>query len=159
MPRTARTVRRIALGFCALKLRVLVLGLAAMPAPFLFSGLVSGLLPTPASAQTAPTTLPTNVDDYRCFVLIQDRQKAYLANTAIDEVERVQVVNNLIIIAAFFAGRMTHYSTDSAEQTFERVRGELAAMTPAQRTEQGNRCANFYLSVIELLGQLDPAQQ
>lgn len=155
---TARTVRRVsqkvcALRFGALNLWAIGLGLAAMPAPFLF--------PNPAQAQAAQAsdTLPTNLNDYRCFVLIQDRQQAYMSNAEIDEIELVQVVNNLIIIAAFYAGRMTHYSTVGAEENFATVRAELADMSPEARTETGNNCATFYLSVIELLGQLDSSGQ
>jgi len=116
-------------------------GLALSPVP----------APTPAFAQQA-TVLPSNPQDFQCFVLMQQR-RAELVNAAnMPPEQRVDILNNLTIISAFYAGRLSHYSSAEAVAQF-RMAADLIANSNRQQLDNfANTCANFYLSVMEVLG-------
>lgn len=125
---------------CALSLLAIAsLGLAG----------VSTLAPAPAFAQQG--VLPSDPQDFQCFVLMQQR-RAQLANTAtLPPEQRVDIINNLTIISAFYAGRLSHYSSAEAVAQFRMAAGLIANSSRQQLDSFANTCANFYLSVMEVL--------
>ena len=145
MLRAARTVRCMAIA----------LGLAATPAPFA------------AQAQgqrqpAVPNILPMNIADVRCHVLLRQRLDAYVADNRVATEERVKVVNNLIIISAFYAGRLSLYPADDAVDAYARARRDIARITSEQRDRVAQECASFYRNVTGSLDgyrQQQPARQ
>ena len=107
--------------------------------------------PAQAQQQARPPIIPMNVRDVRCYTLLRQRQANVLATEGIDQALRAQVVNNLVIVAAFYAGRLTHYPTEQAQAAFAQAQSDLAAATPDQREAFAGQCANFYLGVVEAL--------
>ena len=113
-------------------------------------GLGSIALPAPALAQNTGV-LPADPQDFQCFVLLQQRRGSYVANQQMDAAERAEVVNNLTIISAYFAGRISHYSSADAVAQFQTARAQIDGATPEQRDAFAGRCANFYLAVMNVL--------
>ena len=122
----------------------MTLGLAAaigaLPAPFLSSS---------ANAQSG--VLPSDPQDFQCFVLLQQRRKAFVESPTLDPVRRAEFVNNLTIISAFYAGRISHYSSAEMVASFDSAIQEVAAASPQQRDGFANICANFYFRVMNVL--------
>ncbi|MGB3167092.1 MAG: hypothetical protein WBA68_10000, partial [Alteraurantiacibacter sp.] len=107
-------------------------------------------MPQAAAAQQA-RVLPSDPQDFQCFVLLQERRDAFVANQSLDATRRAEFVNNLTIISGFYAGRISHYSSAEAVAQFQFARSELSAATPQQRDAFANVCTNFYLSVMNVL--------
>ncbi len=95
--------------------------------------------------------LPADPQDFQCFVLLQQRRTAFLANQQITPEQRAEVVNNLTIISAYYAGRISHYSTAEAVPQYRSANAAVAAATPEQQDEFANICANAYLNVMNVL--------
>ena len=96
--------------------------------------------------------LPSDPQDFQCFVLLQQR-RAQLANgSQMRPEQRAEIINNLTIISAFYAGRLSHYSSDEAVAQFREAAGLIAGSDRQQLDRFANTCANFYLSVMEVLG-------
>lgn len=130
-----------------MRLRALLAALA------LGSGLAGGiaLAPAPALAQDG-RVLPSDPQDFQCFVLMQQR-RAQLANSAqMPPEQRAEILNNLTIISAFYAGRLSHYSSAEAVAQFRQAAGLINGSDRQQLDRFANTCANFYLSVMEVLG-------
>ena len=108
----------------------------------------ASLASAPASAQV----LPADPQDFQCYTLMQDRRAALLQNRTLPPTQRADIYNNLTIISAFYAGRISHYSSAEAVGQFQSARAELDGATPEQRDAFANICANFYVSVTDLLG-------
>ncbi len=115
-------------------------GLALSPVP----------APTPALAQQG--TLPANPQDFQCFVLMQQRRTELLNTASMPPEQRVDILNNLTIISAFYAGRLSHYSSAEAVGQFRAASTLIANSNRQQLDNFANTCANFYLSVMEVLG-------
>lgn len=111
---------------------------------------LSALSPTEAYAQQAQV-LPSDPQDFQCFVLLQQRREAFLANQQIPVEQRAEFVDNLTIISAFYAGRISHYSAAEAVGQFQSAVTEVNAATPEQRDAFANICSNFYVSVVNVL--------
>ncbi|WAT18403.1 hypothetical protein OZN62_02150 [Aurantiacibacter sp. MUD11] len=111
---------------------------------------VSTLAPAPAAAQQAGV-LPSDPQDFQCFVLMQQRRSLLMANTTLPAAQRVDILNNLTIISAFYAGRISHYSSADAVAQFRSAQQAINGASPAQLDEFANVCANFYLSVMQIL--------
>ena len=114
-------------------------------------GLAGTVLPVPALAQQQARVLPSDPQDFQCFVLMQQRRDAFIANQQLSVEQRTEFVNNLTIISAFYAGRISHYSSAEAVNQFQSATLEVNAATPEQRDAFANVCANFYLSVMNVL--------
>jgi len=112
------------------------MGLASVPAPSFAQG--SGVL-------------PADSQDFQCFVLLQQRRSAFVANPQLDAVRKAELVNNLTIISAFYAGRISHYSSGEAVGSFAAATAEVNAATPQQRDGFANICTDFYLRVMDVL--------
>ncbi|RPF70322.1 hypothetical protein [Aurantiacibacter spongiae] len=129
------------------------LGLAIAPAPALAQ----------QQAQPRSAVLPSNPQDFQCFALMQQRRAAYIANPQAAPANRAELINNLTIISAFYAGRLTHYPAADAAAQFASARSELAAATPQQRDAFAGVCTQFYLTVMDALinpdGQPQRGQQ
>ncbi|WP_338244989.1 hypothetical protein [Aurantiacibacter hainanensis] len=126
---------------------------ARLAALALAAGLAGGisLAPAPALAQSA-RVLPSDPQDFQCFVLMQQR-RGQLANAAsMTPEQRSEILNNLTIISAFYAGRLSHYSSAEAVAQFRQAAGLIASSNRQQLDRFANTCANFYLSVMEVLG-------
>jgi len=134
---------RFALACC---LALTGLGLASVPAPGLAQG--SGVL-------------PADPQDFQCFVLLQQRRSAIIANPQLDAERKGELVNNLTIISAFYAGRISHYPSTDAGGNFAAATSEVNGASAEQRDGFANICANFYLQVMDVLiaggGQPAPA--
>ncbi|MGB3796351.1 MAG: hypothetical protein WA957_08605 [Alteraurantiacibacter sp.] len=108
-------------------------------------------VPAPALAQNAGV-LPADPLDFQCFTLMQQRrtQLANAANMPADQ--RVDIMNNLTIISAFYAGRISHYASNEAVAQFRSATQLIGNSNRQQLDIFANTCANFYLSVMEVLG-------
>ncbi len=134
----------------------LVLGLTAMSAPFPhLAQAQSG----DAQAATSSRTLPAVLSDFRCYALLTERRDAFMASSEDLSVQQVEVINNLTIIAAFFAGRITHYSNDEAQPMFDTARAQIAAASAEQRDRLAQACTNGYLGVINYLDEVESTPQ
>lgn len=114
-------------------------------------GLTAVSAPIPALAQVSQGVLPSNPQDFQCFVLMQQRRGLLSVNTTLPAQQRVDIMNNLTIISAFYAGRISHYSSADAVFQFQSAQAALGGASPAQLDEFANTCANFYLSVMNVL--------
>ena len=112
---------------------------------------VSTLAPAPALAQQQGV-LPSNPQDFQCFVLMQQRRSQLATTATLPPEQRVDIMNNLTIISAFYAGRLSHYSSAEAVAQFRMAAGLIANSNRQQLDNFANTCANFYLSVMEVLG-------
>lgn len=132
----------IALG-TALSLAIAA-GLAVMPAPLAARAKHS-------RNAGARHTLPANPSDFFCFVLLQKQIDGYPGGgkTASDQ----EIVNNLKIVSAFYAGRMTHYPAADAQRNFTVAYKDLKAAKADQLPARVTKCTNFYLQVMAYLGQ------
>lgn len=126
-------------------MRRAILSLAAMGL-----GLAGMSVPAPALAQQG-AVLPADPQDFQCFVLLQQRRAAFMTNQQMPIEQRAQFVDNLTIISAFYAGRISHYSSAEAVPQFRSATAEIASATPEQRDAFANVCANFYVSVMNVL--------
>ena len=113
-------------------------------------GLAGLSVPAPALAQQGGV-LPADPQDFQCFVLLQQRRAAFMANEQLPVEQRAQFVDNLTIVSAFYAGRISHYSAGEAVAQFRNASAEIAAASPAQRDAFANVCTNFYVSVVNVL--------
>lgn len=95
--------------------------------------------------------LPADPQDFQCFVLLQQRRAAVLANPQLETVRKAELVNNLTIISAFYAGRISHYSSGEAVGSFASATTEVTGATPQQRDAFANICTDFYLRVMDVL--------
>ncbi|QZH74856.1 MAG: hypothetical protein JY451_14590 [Erythrobacter sp.] len=120
-------------------------GIAA-PVPFLSATAQAQQAPPPAQG-----VLPADPQDFQCFVMLQQRRNTFLANQQMDAAARAEVVNNLTIISAYYAGRISHYSSAEAIAQYRSANAAVAAATPEQQDEFANVCANFYLTVMNVL--------
>ena len=114
-------------------------------------GLAGMTVPAPAALAQQAQPIPSDPQDFQCFVLLQQRREAFIANQQITAQQRAEFVNNLTIISAFYAGRLSHYSSAEAVTQFQSATLEVNAATPEQRDAFANVCANFYLSVMNVL--------
>ena len=116
-----------------------------------------GLASVPAPSFAQPTAvqgsgfLPADPQDFQCFVLLQQRRAAFIANPQLDAVRKAELVNNLTIISAFYAGRISHYSSGEAVGNFASATTEVTDATAAQRDAFANTCTDFYLRVMDVL--------
>ncbi|MCB2065065.1 MAG: hypothetical protein KDE15_00325 [Erythrobacter sp.] len=117
-------------------LAALGLGLASVPAPVL--------------AQQGGV-LPSDPQDFQCFVLMQQRRALLTADRTLPPAQRADILNNLTIIAAFYAGRISHYSSAEAVFQFQSASAAVRGASPAQLDTFANTCANFYISVMQIL--------
>ncbi|RJY08518.1 hypothetical protein D6201_03320 [Aurantiacibacter aquimixticola] len=117
----------------------------------LASGLASIAAPAPIAAAQQTRILPADPQDFQCYVLLQQRRSAFLANATLPTEQRAEFVNNLTIISAFYAGRISHYSSAEAVSQFQSARTELDAASAEQRDAFANVCTSFYVSVANLL--------
>ena len=125
-----------------IRLRVLFAALA----------LGAGLANVPAPALAQQGVLPANPQDFQFFVLMRQRRTQLAPVATMPPEQRVDIMNNLTIISAFYAGRLSHYSSAEAMAQF-RVAANLIANSNQQQLDNfANTCANFYLSVMEVLG-------
>lgn len=115
-------------------------GLAISPVP----------APTPAHAQQGQV-LAADPQDFQCFVLMQRRRAELSATSTMAPDQRVDILNNLTIISAFYAGRLSHYSSAEAVAQFRLASSLIANSNRLQLDNFANTCANFYLSVMEVL--------
>ncbi|GAA5057915.1 hypothetical protein GCM10023208_23890 [Erythrobacter westpacificensis] len=106
---------------------------------------------TPALAQQQGT-LPADPQDFQCFVLMQQRRTELLNTASLPPEQRVDILNNLTIISAFYAGRLSHYSSAEAVSQFRSAANLIASSNRQQLDTFANTCANFYLSVMQVLG-------
>ncbi len=122
-----------------------------------FAAMSMGLAaaPAPTLAQAGQGVLPSNPQDFQCFVLMQQRRTLLTADTSLPAAQRVDILNNLTIIAAFYAGRISHYSSAEAVSQFQSANAALRGASPAQLDNFANTCANFYLSVMQILANTD----
>ena len=111
---------------------------------------LSALAPAPAQAQDAQV-LPSDPQDFQCFVLLQQRREAFIANRQLPTEQRAEFINNLTIISAFYAGRISHYPAGEAVSQFQSAVAQVNAATPEQRDAFANICSNFYVSVLNVL--------
>lgn len=109
-------------------------------------------VPTPAMSQAAGV-LPSNPEDFQCFVLLQQRRDAFAQGAQLDPVQRAEFINNLTIISAFYAGRISHYSAAEAVVQFQSATEQVNGASAQQRDAFANNCANFYVSVMNVLMQ------
>ena len=114
-------------------------------------GLAGMTVPASAAVAQQAQVLPSDPQDFQCFVLLQQRRDAFIANQQITPEQRAEFVNNLTIISAFYAGRISHYSSAEAVSQFQSATAEVNAATPEQRDAFANICANFYLAVMNVL--------
>jgi len=125
-------------------------------------GLGLASVPAPSLAQQSGI-LPSDPQDFQCFVLLQQRRAVFLANQQLPVDQKAGFVNNLTIISAFYAGRISHYSSTEAVSSFAAANTEVNAASPEQRDAFANICANFYFRVMDLLvtssQQTSPASQ
>lgn len=124
-----------------------------MRATFAALALGAGLanVPAPALAQNAGV-LPADPQDFQCFVLMQQRRAELANNNSMSADQRVDIMNNLTIISAFYAGRLSHYSTAEAVPQFRSGAALIRNSNRQQLDTFANTCANFYLSVMDVLG-------
>ena len=124
-----------------------------MRATFAALALGAGLanVPAPALAQNAGV-LPADPQDFQCFVLMQQRRTELAGNNSVPPEQRVDIMNNLTIISAFYAGRLSHYSTADAIPQFRSAAMLIRNSNRQQLDTFANTCASFYLSVMEVLG-------
>lgn len=115
---------------------------------------VSTLAPAPALAQQGGV-LPSDPQDFQCFVLMQQRRTLLTADRTLPAQQRVDILNNLTIIAAFYAGRISHYSSAEAVAQFQSANAAIHGASPAQLDTFANTCANFYISVMQILTDTD----
>ncbi len=108
-------------------------------------------VPAPALAQNNQV-LASNPQDFQCFVLMQQRRAQVAGAANLTPEQRVDILNNLTIISAFYAGRLSHYSSEEAVTQFRSAASLIANANRQQRDNFANTCANFYLSVMEVLG-------
>ena len=111
----------------------------------------TSLGPAPALAQDG-RVLPGDSQDFQCFVLMQQRRTQLATVASMPAEQRVDILNNLTIISAFYAGRLSHYSSAEAVAQFRAAAGLIADANAQQRDAFANTCASFYLSVMEVLG-------
>ena len=114
------------------------------------TGMGLASVPAPSFAQ-ASGVLPADPQDFQCFVLLQQRREAFIANPQIDVARKAELVNNLTIISAFYAGRMSHYSSGEAIASFTAAAAEVNGATTQQRDGFANICTDFYLRVMDVL--------
>ncbi len=122
---------------------------ATLAALALGAGLAT--VPAPALAQDAGV-LPADPQDFQCFVLMQQRRTELSNLTSMPADQRVDILNNLTIISAFYAGRLSHYSSAEAVSQFRSAVGLIANSNRQQLDSFASTCANFYLNVMEVLG-------
>ena len=134
-----------------LTLAITALGSAAMPAPLLAqSSSAQAYLAQPVPAAPA-TVLPAEARDFECFVLMQQRRAEIAGATGMSAEQRATLVNNMTIISAYYAGRISHYPGDEATAQFSAAFDRIEQATPEQRGSAATACADFYLSVIQLI--------
>ncbi|MWV27970.1 hypothetical protein [Aurantiacibacter rhizosphaerae] len=122
---------------------------ATLAALALGAGLAN--VPAPALAQSA-AFLPAEPQDFQCFTLMQQRRTQVANAPSLTAEQRVEILNNLTIISAFYAGRLSHYSSAEAGSQFRAAATLIGNSNRQQLDAFANTCANFYLSVMELLG-------
>lgn len=115
---------------------------------------VTTLAPAPALAQQSGV-LPSDPQDFQCFVLMQQRRTLLTADRTLQPAQRADILNNLTIIAAFYAGRISHYSSAEAVFQFQSANAAIRGASPVQLDTFANTCANFYISVMQLLTDTD----
>ena|GEM_PF-1538345 len=135
------TIRKLHLWLAATGL-----GLASVPAPSFAQGAT-----IQSTGAQGSGVLPADPQDFQCFVLLQQRRAAFIATPQLDAVRKAELVNNLTIISAFYAGRISHYSSGDAVGNFTAATTEVTGATPAQRDAFANICTDFYLRVIDVL--------
>ena len=139
-----------------LLLATAIMGPAAMSAPLLAqaaqnqAGRAQSYLAQPAPASPS-NVLPADTRDFECFVLLQQRRSDLVAATDISPDQRATLVNNLTIISAYYAGRISHYPGDQATAQFSAGRARIEGASLEQRGAAASSCADFYLSVMEVL--------
>ncbi len=114
------------------------------------TGMGLASVPAPSFAQ-ASGVLPADPQDFQCFVLLQQRREAFIATPQLDVTRKAELVNNLTIISAFYAGRMSHYSSGEAIASFTAATAEVNGATTQQRDGFANICTDFYLRVMDVL--------
>ncbi len=122
---------------------------ATIAALALGAGLASA--PAPALAQN-PGYLPAVPQDFQCFVLMQQRRTQLAGANNLSPEQRVEIMNNLTIISAFYAGRLSHYSSAEAVSQMRAATELVNSSNRRQLDAFANTCASFYLSVMEVLG-------
>lgn len=122
------------------------------------TGLGLAVPSAPAHAQRGGV-LPSDPQDFQCFVLLQERRAAFIASPTMDPTQKAEFVNNLTIISAFYAGRMSHYSSAEMVANFASANREVANATPQQRDAFANICANFYFQVMNVLVSTNQSTQ
>ncbi|MFB0611467.1 hypothetical protein [Aurantiacibacter poecillastricola] len=109
------------------------------------------IAPPPALSQQG-RVLPADPQDFQCFVLMQQRRAVLSRNNSIPPQQRADILNNLTIISAFYAGRLSHYSSAEAVSQFRSAAAIISGSTDEQLDTFANDCASFYLSVMDVLG-------
>jgi hypothetical protein len=119
------------------------------------TGMGLAFVPAPSFAQASGVqgsgVLAADPQDFQCFVLLQQRREAFIASPQLDITRKAELVNNLTIISAFYAGRMSHYSSGEAIASFTAAATEVNGATPQQRDAFANICTDFYLRVMDVL--------
>ena len=107
----------------------------------------AGLLaPAPLAAQAAAETR-----DYECFVLLQERRSGFAANTGMDPAQRAEILNNLTIISAYYAGIISRHPYHQVMTSLAAAQRQLAAATSEQRDLFATQCTNRYIAMLNSL--------
>lgn len=102
----------------------------------------------PLSAQT---TAASASRDFECFVLLQDRRTGISANAQLDAAQRAQIVNNLTIISAFYAGILSRLPYGDVLAGLAQARRDISAANAEQRDAFAAQCTNRYLTTLNSL--------
>jgi len=89
--------------------------------------------------------------DFECFVLLQDRRNGISANASLDPAQRTQIVNNLTIISAYYAGIISRAPYHQVMANLVLARQQLANATSEQRDVFAAQCTNRYLTMLNTL--------
>ncbi len=104
------------------------------------------LAPAPLSAQSV-----VQLRDYECVVLLQERRGGIGTNASLDPAQRAQIVNNLTIISAYYAGIVSRHPHDQVVDNLALARQQIASATPEHRDLLATLCTDRYLVTLEAL--------
>lgn len=119
------------------------LALAAITLGLAGAGL---LAPAPLFAQNA-----VEQRDYECFVLLQERRTGINANAGLDPAQRAQIVNNLTIISAYYAGIISRAPYHQVIANLALASEQLGVATAEQRDLFATQCSSRYLTMFNAL--------
>ena len=107
------------------------------------------LAPAALSAQSSAPVAEAR--DFECFVLLQQRREGISANAQLAPEQRAQIVNNLTIISAFYAGIISRAPYHAVMANLAAARANVAGGSAEQRDAFAAQCTNRYLSMLDAL--------